>query len=48
MRLAYILTPIKRYAPSSSAELAGREIPIRHLGITKVVVVRTKSNGRIV
>lgn len=45
MRLAYILTPIKRYAPSSSAELAGREIPIKQYGITKVVVVRTKSNG---
>lgn len=43
MKLSYIFTPIKRSA--SVAEPERQSISVKQLGISKVVVVRTKHNG---
>lgn len=47
MRLDFIVTPIKRSANYEREINHAREITIKHLGISKVVVVRTKGNGGV-
>lgn len=47
MRLDFIATPIKKYGNEERRISRAREISIKRLGISKVVIVRTKGNGGI-